>query len=414
MEAARKAASIQHRGHAILGMGWFQFFFMLLALAILIGSWLQKKRYAQRLLAEFENPDPQIRGRVIREIQSFLERATTDDIIRLLIRALTDQEPSIRMKAASIFKEKIDSYISRGKNRTPVISAAVRPAVIYALCNALEDDETIVRRYAASALTKTDTSLVINPFIKALRDPDQQVRRLAAQALKKSNDIRAVPPLLALLESEDRLHAAAALDKLCRLVQTLVYGGKDHEEFDRAHTLYNPNLFYLTVPMPKLRQIVMYANTCNIRHIEALARYISGRIEEHQLRKRIRLMIYGGVIDFPAEFSQAFSQCEHVDIDIETVVFGNKIPIEVSARTTWQNPDSTNFMLPLKHLQQIAVYPATYDFHLLERFLTYAVNYIGQKQLKKQVTVHIHGDPDALDQNLRNNFEHLCKEVVVH
>jgi hypothetical protein len=60
------------------------------------------------------------------------------------------------------------------------------------------------------------------------------------------------------------------------------------------------------------------------------------------------------------------------------------------------------------------VYAESYDFYLVERFLTYGIDYIGQDHLKKEVDVHIYGDPEKLQQNLRNNFTNLCKSITVH
>jgi len=103
-----------------------------------------------------------------------------------------------------------------------------------------------------------------------------------------------------------------------------------------------------------------------------------------------------------------------VEVDIETIIFGSTTSTAYSSRTAWYNPDSSELTLPLSHLKQIVVYPETYNFFLLERFLSYAVNYIGQKYLRKKVEVHIYGDPDKLQENLHNNFTNLYKDVVVH
>jgi hypothetical protein len=75
------------------------------------------------------------------------------------------------------------------------------------------------------------------------------------------------------------------------------------------------------------------------------------------------------------------------------------------------NPDVSNLTMSMSHLKKVKIYTETYSFHQVERFLTYAVNYIGQKHLKENVEVDIYGDPDKLHPNLRNNFEHLCKRV---
>jgi hypothetical protein len=84
------------------------------------------------------------------------------------------------------------------------------------------------------------------------------------------------------------------------------------------------------------------------------------------------------------------------------------------ANVYWRNPDTSNLMLPLNNLKQVVVYTDSYDFHLLERFFTYAINYIGQKDLKKEIEVHIYGDVEHLPDNVRNNFTNLCKGVISH
>ena len=233
-------------------------------------------------------------------------------------------------------------------------------------------------------------------------------------ALKKGNDIRAINPLLSLLKGEDRVTALRVLEKLCVRIREIVFGHNSVGDFEQDHTLCNPGLSELTAPMPKLRNIVIYTKSCDLKHIEALAQYASKYIEEEQIRKHIRLSIYGDLGNFPLDFYKVFSSCKHVEVDIETIIFGSTTSTAYSSRTAWHNPDSSELTLPLSHLKQIVVYPETYNFHLLERFLTYAVNYIGQKYLRKKVEVHIYGDPDKLHQNLHNNFTNLCKDVVVH
>jgi hypothetical protein len=49
----------------------------------------------------------------------------------------------------------------------------------------------------------------------------------------------------------------------------------------------------------------------------------------------------------------------------------------------------------------------------VERFLTYAINTLGQKYLKKQVAIELYGHPYSLQPNLRNNLEHLFGRVEI-
>jgi hypothetical protein len=99
---------------------------------------------------------------------------------------------------------------------------------------------------------------------------------------------------------------------------------------------------------------------------------------------------------------------------IKITVFGNLHVKDARKDITVCNPNVSELTVPMQELEYIVLHTATYDFHLVERFMTYAVNYIGQEYLKKHVVVHIYSDPDKLHPNLRNSFENLCKRVVVH
>ena len=68
----------------------------------------------------------------------------------------------------------------------------------------------------------------------------------------------------------------------------------------------------------------------------------------------------------------------------------------------------------MHNLKKILVQTETYDFLLIEKFLTYAVNHIGRKHLKKKTEVHIYGNPDKLHPNLYNLFSSLSKKVEFH
>jgi hypothetical protein len=78
------------------------------------------------------------------------------------------------------------------------------------------------------------------------------------------------------------------------------------------------------------------------------------------------------------------------------------------------NPNVNELSVPIQELEYIGLHTPTCDFHQIERFMTYAVNSIGQEYLKNHVIMHIYGNPDKRHPNLRNSFENLCKQVEVH
>jgi hypothetical protein len=97
---------------------------------------------------------------------------------------------------------------------------------------------------------------------------------------------------------------------------------------------------------------------------------------------------------------------------VTTVAFGNIPRKDLSA--LFYNPDVSELTSSLDNLNKIIIDTITYDFRKVERFITYAVNYIGKEYLKNNVEVHIYGDPEKLHQNLRNLFNSLCKKVEVY
>jgi hypothetical protein len=63
-------------------------------------------------------------------------------------------------------------------------------------------------------------------------------------------------------------------------------------------------------------------------------------------------------------------------------------------------------MLP--SLQRLVIEVETCDLYALERFLTFAVNTVGQRHLKKKVTAYLCGDLAEKSQNLSNALSNLC------
>jgi hypothetical protein len=52
-------------------------------------------------------------------------------------------------------------------------------------------------------------------------------------------------------------------------------------------------------------------------------------------------------------------------------------------------------------------------FRLVERFLTCAVNVIGQEYLRSNVTAVLYDDPIGLHPNLRENLTQMCSKVTI-
>ncbi len=100
---------------------------------------------------------------------------------------------------------------------------------------------------------------------------------------------------------------------------------------------------------------------------------------------------------------------------VEQIVFGDLPSAFIGTPDTLlMNPDVSELSFPFIRLQRLILDAATHDPRRVERFLTYAVNAIGQRKLKESVDVHIYGDPAQLQANLRNNLENLFRRVEIH
>jgi hypothetical protein len=98
---------------------------------------------------------------------------------------------------------------------------------------------------------------------------------------------------------------------------------------------------------------------------------------------------------------------------VTCIIFGSPPRSESVSLTTLLNPDVSALTTPFFHLHQVVIYADSYDFHHVERFLTYAINYMGQEYLKHHVDVLLYGDMKELHPNLRNNLVTICQRVSV-
>lgn len=99
---------------------------------------------------------------------------------------------------------------------------------------------------------------------------------------------------------------------------------------------------------------------------------------------------------------------------VQRILFGEFPLITYNPVTTARNIDFSTVTFPYVHVTQILIDTMTYDFHQLEHFLTYSLNYMKHAYLKHHVNVHIYGHPEKLHPNLLNNVKNLCKHVHIH
>jgi hypothetical protein len=243
------------------------------------------------------------------------------------------------------------------------------------LIHVFGDNDVEVQLLIVEALRKIHDPRVGEFFIHILQNKNPAIRMTAVKILEQIGDVQAIKPLVSLLKDNNstiRLQALKALDKMHWKPENIT-----------EKTLY-------VLVKKDWDSFISLGSAA----IEPLMKIVLGRISG--LRK------------------DAETALQTVYALIEVVIFGSVEIKNFAPRTTLLNPDVSTVAMPMSALEKIGIYAESYDFHQVERFITYAVNYIGQERLKEHVEVHIYGDTDKLHPNLRNSLENLCKCVEVH
>jgi hypothetical protein len=196
-------------------------------------------------------------------------------------------------------------------------------------------------------------------------------------------------------------------------IETVLFGADASPRISPS-TWVNPDVSDFILPLSRLKLVRIHANTCDSRRVEAFTQYMAAYLPPELLETSVTIYIDGELTPLCSPVYKVFNSCKNVEVAIETVIFGTTDTArKYFSATTWHNPDVAGLAFSLSSLKHIIIYPAAAQAHLLERFLTYAMEYLGQHMLKQQVEVRIYGDPDVLHSNLRNNLMNLCKEVKV-
>lgn len=211
----------------------------------------------------------------------------------------------------------------------------------------------------------------------------------------------------------------------CHVIRQIIFG---NEPIDPSATLRNPDVSSLTAPFCRLNQLVIHTDTADMHQLERFLTYAVTYMDKRYLKQHVGIHIYGNNAKVSPNLQNMLHKIGkrvHVhDVEypalkdkyaeIRTVLFGSGEFRGVNPITTLQNPDVSLLTQSMPKLRSIKIHIDTYDFHLLERFLTYTVNYVGQKYLKDFVEVELYGTPEHLHPNLRNTLTNLCRRVNVH
>ena len=226
------------------------------------------------------------------------------------------------------------------------------------------------------------------------------------EAIRLLRQMNAMPEAIGLLcrtlhdpDASIRQKAAQALIPAFSQAYTIVFRNRSVGMTQRD---LNVQVFE-TLLLP--RKIVIDPATCDMLQVEAFAASTLPGFPRNLL-SQFTVFIEGNPSLFASPIYRIFQRCKAVEIAIETVSFGD---VSLDAATCWHGPDMRHFQLPLRRLRRIEIDAITANPIDIERFLTYALEYMGQDFLRLNVTAHLRGSPDALPKNLRNNLSHLCQ-----
>jgi hypothetical protein len=263
-----------------------------------------------------------------------------------------------------------------------------------------------VRRCTAKALGRISDVRAVEPLCDALKDADSGVRWRAAEALGKLGDARALDVLRNMLHDtnlEVRQKSVNAIGEIAhpRSVELLVEALQDTETSVRREAAKALEKRAWQVENEKNRAYYLAAKAEWDGFVTWGAPAISMLNELLQVQHR-------------DDHDIIMETLKDVYAVIESVIFGTDSPAGFNRATTLINPDVTECHLQMPALHYIIIHTATHNFQLVERFVTYAVNHIGQKYLKQQVEAHIYGKLEKLHSNLLNTLTNLCHYIEIH
>jgi HEAT repeat protein len=329
------------------------------------------------LLDCLRDPDWEVRVHTMRALQNIRNQAVT----QALVAMIRDNTPVVSTAAAQLTE-------SLGLEALEPLAALLGVGDITA------------REHAVRLLRKLRDPQVIEPLLRALRDSDDQVRHLAAEALLEIG-----PPVFDALahatdhpNSDARWKAVDAMARLRdeRLIPALIAALRDHEADIRE------------IAARALQALNWEPHTPTEQMADAIARWAWDQLPPfgaqavplllrlaNERNVRIRRYIHDTL-------AQACGQ-------VKIVGFGRLDMESFDPKTTVVNLDVAGLAYPFSKLHLVRIDADACDTAALERFFDYAVTVLGEKFLKKNVSVDVSGNLALLPPTLIDTYTRLCK-----
>ncbi len=181
---------------------------------IALGS-IGDERAVGPLILCVRDPDPGVRCEAVKALRYF----NNDRAIEQIMMALADNYKEVRREAATTL-----GHLFMEEQTIRKASIQRKRLAVPLLLRALEDEDPIVRHKAAKALGYSESYRASIPVIEMLEDINKEVRKAATVTLGLLRDKRAIVPLMRIVKDsdEDASVRAKALLSLKRLESTIV------------------------------------------------------------------------------------------------------------------------------------------------------------------------------------------------
>lgn len=375
--------------------------------------------------------------------------------VALLVEALQDPQAEIRVLAAETLKayewqpqndrERVVWEIARQHWDAPLLA---HPAAVQPLLRMLNDERpenAHARINAAVALGKIGAPQAFEPLVRMGRHIEANLRRTAVEALGDLQDERALAVLIHTINDTAATVRAASATALGRFenpdsIEALIkaLGDTDPARLGDRNPDVQRAAAAALAHMPGDRVTITLVNA--LEDDDAVVREEAAHVlqqrgwtpqqDDDAIREAVARQAWDTVRQFGAQAlpflidrsadkarpvrEAATSLLTTLLASVKIALFGDLRVKEDRKRVTFQNPRIEALTLPMEHLEHLVIHVPTYDFHCLEQFLTYAVNYVGQQHLKRRVTAHVYGNSGDVHPNLLNSLRNLCKAVEEH
>ena len=373
----------------------------------------------------------------------------------VLVKMLQDSNADVRLLAANTLtehhwqphndRERILYEIACQNWSSPLLTSPRAVDPLLAMLRDERPENMHARLNAVVALGKIGAPQAFEPLVQLCRHIEANIRSTAVAALGDLKDVRALAVLVHTIKDRAaavRMASVAALGAFDddRSVEALIQalGDTDPARLGDRNPEVQRTAATALEHMPGQRVTATLVNA--LGDDDAIVRYEAAEVLLHRgwspqndgeiIRCSIAREDWESVKAFgapalpdliirSADKDRAIRETAHTLLiellsAVTIVIFGDIRVKDAHRRITFTNPDAEALTIPMKHLEHLVVHIQTYDFHRLERFLTYAVNYVGQRHLKQNVAAHLYGNTADLHPNLLNTLKNVCKEIESH